>query len=122
MDVSVAVREKILAKLKGIEFEHGVRVLYAVESGSRAWGFASDDSDYDVRFIYARDRDWYLDICMENRRDVIETPLDADEIDCCGWDVRKALKLYGKFNPAFVEWLGSPIVYLDDGVFTFHLG
>lgn len=86
----------------------------AIESGSRAWGFASPDSDFDVRFIYVRSTDWYLSI--EDGRDVIEYPI-VDDIDLNGWDIRKALRLFRKSNPAFVEWIQSPVRYLEQGGF-----
>lgn len=108
------MRERILGRLHEAEREHGVRILYACESGSRAWGFASPSSDYDVRFIYARDADWYLSFDIERRRDVIEYPI-VDEIDCGGWDIRKALYLYTRTNGALLEWLHSPIRYLEQG-------
>ena len=111
------VRAEILRRIKAAEQEHDVKVLFAIESGSRAWGFASPNSDYDVRFIYAHKQDWYLDINVENKRDVIEYPI-VDEIDINGWDIRKALMLFWKSNPAFVEWVQSPIVYVDDGIFA----
>jgi uncharacterized protein len=98
----------IQRRLDKIEKEEKVKILYACESGSRAWGFASADSDYDVRFIYVHSRDWYLSI--ESGRDVIERPL-KDEIDLSGWDFRKALGLFRKSNPPFLEWMQSPIVY-----------
>ena len=104
----------VLQQLHEIEVKHGVRVLYACESGSRAWGFASADSDYDVRFIYSHPREWYLSIDLEHKRDVIEVPIDG-ELDISGWDLRKALKLFRKSNPALLEWLGSPIVYQEHG-------
>jgi uncharacterized protein len=108
------MRNRILSRLEAAESEHKVRILYACESGSRAWGFASPDSDYDVRFIYARDSNWYLSFDIERRRDVIEYPI-TDEIDCGGWDVRKALYLFTRTNGALLEWLHSPIVYLEKG-------
>lgn len=111
------VRDDILARIERAEREHGVRVLYAVESGSRAWGFESPNSDYDVRFIYAHPRDRYVAVDLEDKRDVIEYPI-VDEIDINGWDIRKALKLFAKSNPAFVEWLQSPIVYIERGDFA----
>jgi len=111
------VKADILQRIKAAEAEHGVKVLYAIESGSRAWGFESPNSDYDVRFIYAHPRDWYLAVDLEDRRDVIEYPI-VDEIDITGWDIRKALKLFWKSNPAFIEWLQSPIIYVDDGYFS----
>ncbi|MEM1093622.1 MAG: nucleotidyltransferase domain-containing protein [Bacteroidota bacterium] len=107
------IREQIMACLASIEAEHGVRVLYACESGSRAWGFPSADSDYDVRFIYVRPRDWYLQIDVERHRDVIERPID-DVLDVSGWDLRKALQLFRKSNPPLLEWLQSPVVYRED--------
>jgi hypothetical protein len=115
-----ASREQILGRLELAEREHGVRVLYACESGSRAWGFASPDSDYDVRFVYVREPDWYLSFDIETRRDVIEYPL-VDEIDCGGWDLRKALHLFTRTNGALLEWLHSPIVYLERGRFAAEL-
>jgi uncharacterized protein len=100
----------ILENLTRIELENNVRILYAVESGSRAWGFASRDSDYDVRFIYVHPVEWYLSI--REKRDVIECPISGD-LDISGWDLRKALGLIRKSNPPLFEWLGSPIVYID---------
>lgn len=102
----------ILERLTAIEQSESVRILYACESGSRAWGFASPDSDYDVRFIYVHPRDWYLSINAERRRDVIERPIE-DLLDINGWDLRKALQLMYKSNPPLFEWLHSPIVYRE---------
>jgi uncharacterized protein len=96
--------------LRRVEQAHDVRVLYAVESGSRAWGSASRDSDWDVRFIYIRQPAWYLSV--QRRRDVLEYPLDGG-LDVSGWDIRKALGLFAKSNPPLLEWLRSPIVYLE---------
>lgn len=112
--VSLRVFEKIVEELRCIEKKHDVRVLYACESGSRAWGFASRDSDYDVRFIYVHPRDWYLSI--EDRRDVIEEPICA-ELDISGWDLRKALRLMRKSNPPLLEWLKSPVTYAQNEPF-----
>lgn len=109
------MRNKIIMKLHDIEKEHDVKILYAVESGSRAWGFESTDSDYDVRFIYAHPKNWYISI--EDKRDVIEYPVEG-LLDFSGWDIKKALKLYRKSNPPLYEWLISPIVYLEIGDFT----
>ncbi|MER2527236.1 MAG: nucleotidyltransferase domain-containing protein [Candidatus Competibacter denitrificans] len=102
----------ILERLADIERTESVRILFACESGSRAWGFASPDSDYDVRFLYAHPRDWYLSIHVERRRDVIERPI-VDLLDINGWDLRKALQLMLKSNPPLFEWLHSPIVYRE---------
>lgn len=95
-------------KLKEIEQAEDIKILHCVESGSRAWGFASPDSDYDVRFIYLRKREHYLR--LEKTRDVIEWQLD-DTLDINGWDVQKALRLLHNSNPTLFEWNASPIVY-----------
>lgn len=105
------MQSEIRKRLDAIEHRHGMRVLYACESGSRAWGFASEDSDWDVRFIYLHPPEWYLAIDMERRRDVIEEV--SGVLDICGWDLRKALWLLHKSNPPLLEWLKSPIVYID---------
>lgn len=112
--VGDAVRAEILRRLRAAEAEHDVRILYACESGSRAWGFASPDSDYDVRFVYVRNIDWYLSFDVERQRDVIEYPI-VDEIDCGGWDIRKALHLLTRTNGALTEWLNSPVRYIEAG-------
>ncbi|MDM5178310.1 nucleotidyltransferase domain-containing protein [Massilia sp. DJPM01] len=114
--IPVEVRAEIMRRLARTEQEEGVRILLAIESGSRAWGFASPNSDYDVRFIYAREADWYLAVDLEERRDVIEYPI-VDDIDLNGWDLRKALRLLWKTNPAMVEWIQSPISYIETGGF-----
>lgn len=111
------VRAEIMRRLARTERKEGVRIVLAIESGSRAWGFASPDSDFDVRFIYARPREWYLAVDLEERRDVIEYPI-TDEIDLNGWDIRKALRLFWKSNPAFIEWIQSPIKYIEVGGFA----
>jgi hypothetical protein len=109
------VSERVRNALTRLETEQDVRVLYACESGSRAWGFASQDSDYDVRFLYVHRREWYLSI--ESRRDVIEEPL-CDELDVSGWELRKALRLLRKSNPPLLEWMKSPMVYHRDVLFA----
>lgn len=111
------VHNEILRRVRAAEEQHEVRVLLAVESGSRAWGFESPNSDYDVRFIYAHPQDWYLSVGLEDQRDVIEYRI-TDDIDLNGWDVRKALRLFWKSNPAFVEWIQSPIIYVEQGTFA----
>ncbi|MCY4227400.1 MAG: nucleotidyltransferase domain-containing protein [Gammaproteobacteria bacterium] len=116
--ISPAVWKQIKEKLNDIERENTVRILLAVESGSRAWGFPSPDSDYDVRFLYARPRDWYLSIGP--RRDVIECPI-VDMLDINGWDINKALGLLLKANPVLSEWLCSPIRYREDPACTKQL-
>lgn len=103
--------EKLIrSKLQDIEIQQNVKILLAVESGSRAWGFASPDSDYDVRFIYVRPKDEYLR--LEASRDVIELPID-DVLDINGWDLQKTLRLLYKSNPTLFEWFSSPIVYME---------
>lgn len=102
------MKNRILKELDNIEQTHGVKIIYACESGSRAWGFASKDSDYDVRFIYAHSNDWYLSIA--EKKDVIEIPVN-EELDISGWDIRKSLRLLRKSNSPLLEWLSSPIVY-----------
>ncbi len=106
--------------LERLEHVEDAVVLLAVESGSRAWGFPSTDSDYDVRFIYVRRPEWYLSIDLEKRRDFIEQPLQ-DQIDLSGWDIRKALKLFHKSNPPLLEWLQCPIVYRERFSFAARL-
>jgi predicted nucleotidyltransferase len=96
------MREKILSALDEIEQQYSVRVLIAVESGSRAWGFASRDSDYDVRFIYVHARDWYLSVFEQ--RDVIE-PQGEGLLDPSGWDLRKALRLFSKRALFACRWI-----------------
>jgi predicted nucleotidyltransferase len=102
------MKEIILENLDRIEKEHRVKIILACESGSRAWGFPSRDSDYDVRFLYVNEKDWYL--AVAEKRDVIELPIE-DEIDLNGWDLRKALQLLRKSNSPLLEWLSSPIRY-----------
>jgi len=109
--VEPEVRATITARLRELEARHDVTVLYACESGSRGWGFASPDSDYDVRFIYVNRLAWYLTVLPG--RDVIEQPISAD-LDISGWDLRKALGLLLQSNPVLIEWLRSPIVYLEE--------
>ncbi len=109
--VEPAMRAQIMDALHDIESRHDVRVLFACESGSRGWGFASPDSDYDVRFVYVNRLPWYLTVLPQ--RDVIELPISGD-LDINGWDLRKALGLMRESNPTLLEWLRSPIVYRDE--------
>lgn len=102
------MQKVIIEKLKEIESRENVKILYCVESGSRAWDFASPDSDYDVRFVYVRPKDYYLRLDKTN--DVIEWQLD-DTLDINGWDISKFLQLLYKSNPTTFEWKSSPIVY-----------
>ncbi|WP_106766762.1 nucleotidyltransferase domain-containing protein [Paenibacillus faecalis] len=110
MNVTEEMKLYIQQELERIERDEQVVILYACESGSRAWGFPSEDSDYDVRFIYVRPVEWYLSIF--DKRDVIERPI-SDALDISGWDLKKALGLFRKSNPSLLEWLESPIRYLE---------
>lgn len=112
--IDPAIRGEIEATLARIEKEFNVKVLFACESGSRGWGFASPDSDYDVRFIYVHHVDWYLTVFPG--RDVIELPIN-EVYDVSGWDLRKALGLLRNGNATLVEWLSSPVVYMSDPEF-----
>lgn len=98
----------ITQQLRQLEAEKGITLLYACESGSRAWGFPSPDSDYDVRVIYVHASDWYLSI--DDQKDTLEIPISND-LDVGGWELRKALRLFRKSNAVVYEWLQSPIVY-----------
>jgi len=112
--VSPEVQSLIEQRLASIAAEYQVTILHACESGSRAWGFPSPDSDYDVRFIYLHPWQWYLS--LEEGRDVIDLPIEehaAGLLDLGGWDLRKTLRLLEKSNPVIWEWLQSPIVYQD---------
>lgn len=110
--VEPAVRKEIVGRLRSVEEAEDIRVIYACESGSRAWGFASADSDYDVRFIYVHQANWYLSI--DDAKDVVEHTDGL--LDLSGWDIRKALRLLRRSNPPLLEWLRSPIVYLEEPV------
>jgi uncharacterized protein len=106
--MNCAIQQEIQSALDIIEQKHEVTVLYACESGSRAWGFESKDSDYDIRFIYLNKTPWYLKIAKG--RDVIEEKMPND-LDISGWELAKALELFRKSNPPLLEWFQSPIVY-----------
>ncbi|GGG54339.1 nucleotidyltransferase domain-containing protein [Hymenobacter glacieicola] len=101
---------RIQTALTQLEATDHIRILYACESGSRAWGFPSPDSDYDVRFIYARPAQWYL--TLDDGPDTLNFPVD-DELDLAGWELRKTLKLLRGSNAALFEWLQSPVVYQE---------
>jgi len=104
------LKKQIEIELNRIQEQHNIKILYAVESGSRAWGFASIDSDWDVRFIYIHRPEWYLSI--DEKRDNMEEIL-PNAIDLAGWELRKTLKLFRKSNPPLFEWLRSPLIYLE---------
>ncbi|WP_299883225.1 nucleotidyltransferase domain-containing protein [uncultured Lacinutrix sp.] len=108
------MKTKILEKLSEIEKDKNIDILFAVESGSRAWGFESPDSDYDIRFVYKHKKEWYLNLWEQ--KDTIEF-MTEDDLDGSGWEFRKALKLLAKSNASFLGWLFSPIVYRANGDF-----
>jgi len=108
-------REKINQYLAEIEKEKGIKILLACETGSRAWGFPSPDSDYDVRIIYKHKKDWYLS--LNEAKDSIDLMLENKEIDISGWDLRKSLRLLWKSNPPILERIQSPIIYRVDDEF-----
>ena len=105
-------------KLSEIERSHKIKILFACESGSRAWGFPSPDSDYDVRFVYKRPIDAYLSI--KEDKDFLNFPLN-NELDINGWDLKKTLELISKSNAVPFEWLQSPIIYYEDPIFSSKL-
>lgn len=108
------MKEKIVAALNRLEREHGCSMLFAVESGSRAWGFASPDSDYDVRAVYVKPLDWYLQL-DEPSTDTI-TAMLPDGLDVVAWELRKFLRHLNRSNASVMEWLDSPAVYKDGGL------
>lgn len=109
------MRDEILKQLSIIEKKYGCRILYACESGSRAWGFHSPDSDYDVRFIYSMPLEWQL--MLEEKRDTMERILPND-LDIVGWELKKALTLFAGCNLAMNEWFDSPCVYVANEKFA----
>ena len=108
MDYEGPVEELVRLKISEMEEKENIRILHAVESGSRAWGFASPDSDYDVRFIYVRERDFYLS--LREREDFLDWELN-EVLDINGWDLKKALQHFHKSNATLFEWANSPVVY-----------
>ena len=112
---SASAARAVSHELRRLEEAEDVRVLLAVESGSRAWGFESPDSDFDVRFVYVRPIEYYLR--LQSTRDVLEWRLD-EVLDVSGWDLDKALRLMRGANPSLFEWLASPIVYAEDSAFA----
>ena len=111
------MKEKIKKYLSDIEQENDIKILLACETGSRAWGFPSPDSDFDIRIIYKHKKDWYLTLTEE--KDTIEYFHDNNEIDISGWDLRKSLRLLWKSNPPLFERIQSPIIYkVDKDFFT----
>lgn len=110
------MKQKIIQKLKELEVEQDIKILLAVETGSRAWGFASPDSDYDIRLIYVKEADWYIK--LSEGKDHLQYMSEDGEIDLTGWELRKALRLLAKSNAAMLERIQSPIVYIQEGDFA----
>lgn len=113
------MNEKIQQYLQEIEREKNIKVLWACETGSRAWGFPSPDSDFDIRMIYVHKAEWYFS--LTERKDSIERMLDNNDIDITGWELRKSLNLLRKSNAALLERIQSPIVYMGDEEFIADL-
>ena len=111
---SPAMKELINDRLAQLEKDRGIKILWAGESGSRAWGFASPDSDWDVRFIYVYPRDAYLSV--KDPKEDITLPINGD-LDFAGWELRKLLRLLSKSNASPMEWMQSPIVYKEEAGF-----
>lgn len=107
-DFEGSIEDLVSLKLKEIEETEHVTILHAVESGSRAWGFASPDSDYDMRFIYLRNQNYYLG--LQPKQDFIDWALD-ETLDINGWDLSKTLQHFHKSNATLFEWANSPVVY-----------
>jgi len=108
----VTIKNRVLETLEHIEKDHNVNILYSAEVGSRIYGYESNYSDYDVKFIYVRPIDWYLHLNIENKSDtIIKT---KDNLDLVGWDIRKVLKLLAKSNTSLIEWFNSTIVYKQE--------
>lgn len=111
-DFEGTIDELVNLKLNEIEQKENVKILHAVESGSRSWGFASPDSDYDVRFIYVRPVEHYLR--LDKQKDFLNWELD-ETLDINGWDLSKALQNFHKSNATLFEWSNSPVVYRTTG-------
>ena len=109
------MRAKIIETLRQLEKENDIRILLAVESGSRAWGFSSPDSDYDVRFVYVNKPDWYLSVFPQ--KDVIERMMEDHLLDFSGWELRKTLQLLYKSNPNLADWLLTDQIYIAEPEF-----
>ncbi len=114
------MHNKINHYLETIEKEKQIRILLACETGSRAWGFPSPDSDYDVRIVYVHDKDWYLS--LTEKKDSIQKMYENNDIDITGWDLRKSLRLLMKSNPPLLERIQSTIIYRQEDAFVNSIG
>ena len=110
------MHDKIVGVLHELERQQDFKVLFAAESGSRAWGFASPDSDYDVRMIYVKPEAWYWS--LDARQPDTFNAMLPGELDVSAWELRKTLRLFAGCNPSLNEWLGSPIIYYADPKFA----
>ena len=106
------MKDRVLKIIKETEQKHGVKIVWAIESGSRAWGFASEDSDYDIRCMHMGDLNSYLGLELSRQ----QINLIKDNFDLESWDIRKFAELSIKSNPQIAEWLRSPIIYVDSRV------
>ena len=115
------MKVKIKKILKDIEKEMNVKIVFAVESGSRAWGMESENSDYDVRFVYARSPEEY--VAIDSPSDVISRHFSKDGIrmgaegcfiDIQGFDIMKFCRMLWSSNPTCIEWLRSNIIYYGE--------
>jgi len=113
------MNEKIIQYLDDIEKEKEIKIILACETGSRAWGFPSPDSDFDIRIIYVHQKDWYLS--LSEKKDSIELMFENNDIDITGWDLRKSLRLLQKSNPPLLERIQSPILYKKDNAFLMEI-
>ncbi|MDA9774284.1 nucleotidyltransferase domain-containing protein [Saprospiraceae bacterium] len=113
------MKTQIITYLKTLEREKVIRILYACETGSRAWGFPSRDSDYDVRLIYRHNLHWYLG--LSDKKDSIDLMFADNEIDITGWDLKKSLLLLQKSNASIFERLASDTIYLEDKAFSIKM-
>jgi predicted nucleotidyltransferase len=112
------MENNIIRSLKALEKQENIKILFACESGSRAWGTHSINSDYDVRFIYIHNINWYLQIY--EGQDVIQAA-PFQKVEFVGWDLKKTLRLLHKSNPTLLEWINSPIRYTSNEAFTSQL-
>lgn len=103
---------------KEIEKEYDIKILFAIENGSRAWRMESIDSDFDVRFVYYRKKEEYLKI--DKPTDVITRAFDKDlkpcktegsMIDITGFDIYKYIRLLADSNPTTIEWITTDMIY-----------
>src|SRR3989344_7953652 len=106
------MKQKIISKLSWLEKKYNVKIIWAIESGSRAWGFESEDSDYDVRCMHIGKKEDYLGLFQPPA----QINLSEGKLDIESWDIQKFSKLMLKSNPQIAEWLRSPIIYRDSKI------